>query len=157
MINHSAMRPSVVRDRILKSEKECRNVSSNINERDASLRELNKFYGYSNSDGSFGIGKKTHVDLEYVRKYDEIDNHCTMLNENERTQDYNTLSVYEYLLIDGISSGIEQAVLSAAEENINADWYDFIEVRAVATVEDRRKKISSVGGVNKMIEVDLPI
>lgn len=43
-----------------------------IQKRDDEHRALNKAYGYVESDGTIPIGCRSHVDLDYKRKYDEI-------------------------------------------------------------------------------------
>lgn len=46
-----------------------------IRKRDERLRNLNQEFGFFDEDGSPSTGRKTHIDADYKRAYDEIEAH----------------------------------------------------------------------------------
>jgi hypothetical protein len=73
-----------------------------LKERDELHRDLNKTFNFPDSDGTFGIGKRSSVNKEYSEKYDQITQKYKTLydieNENWRVWEKSYgLNVYEYL------------------------------------------------------------
>jgi len=96
-----------------------------IAERDKSHRALNQEFGYSDSDGTFGIGCKSHVDQEYKRRYDEIEarfrepyeKNLPTLHEWCRSQG---ITIFEYLFFDDIDDDHLREIAKVSEPK--DDW-----------------------------------
>ena len=155
MIEARKMRAAVIKDRIERHDAAWRNMFAFIDARNAQHRILNKKYGFSDSDGTFGIGKKSHVDKAYVAEYDEIQNSFRVRYDNESKKetdiDNATLSIFEYLLFDNASKNAVEALHKSADADIEDSPVDFIRVRAQAET-NRWNEEYTAEGIREMIK-----
>lgn len=78
-----------------------------ITERDKAHRALNQESGWSEPDGTFGIGCKSCVDEEYKRRYDEIEDRFRGTYDSNLPAFYNwcrsqEITIFELLFFDNI-------------------------------------------------------
>ena len=156
-MDYRQLRPKIIKDRIQRHEGAWKRMNDILRERDNSHRKLNKKYGYSESDGIFGIGKRDHTDAEYVSKYDEIESkyeaQYSKQREVEVKKDIDTLSIWEYLLFDNIGMEVTEHLLTVAEKNESESWHGFIRERAKGEMSRWRKE-NTIGGIMKMIKYE---
>ena len=93
--------------------------------RDEELKALNRKYGYAELDGSFGIGCKSHVDQDYKRDYDAIEERFRKPYDEQLPALYqwsrdSGISIYEYLLIEDIRD--EHLKALAGRFEAMGDW-----------------------------------
>jgi hypothetical protein len=128
-----------------------------INDRNEKHRALNIELGYAESDGSFGIGCKSHVDQEYKCRYDEIEDRFRVFYNDQlpalhRWMSENGITVYEYLLMDDIWDDDLTALskLSSTKE----DWQlKPIKTKANLTVA-RWKKEHAIGEIQRRVKIE---
>lgn len=129
-----------------------------IQKRDDEHRALNKAYGYIDKDGTVPIGCKSYVDLQYKRKYDEIEARFREPYDSGLPNLYawckrEGMSIYEYLWIDNIYA--EHLEIVAAESAQKHDWeLDYI-VRKAALFVESKKANHSVGKIKRLIDIEV--
>lgn len=154
-MKYAELRPKIIKDRIIRHREADKRKEAHLEKRDSLLRDLNRQYSFPEPDGSFGIGKRSHVNAEYVAKYDQIDDKYKKLYENEWKReveiDNQALSIWEYLLFDNIiDREVEQHLLDIAEKHEDEGRHNFVRDRAFAEVRQWRKEYD-VGGIMKRI------
>lgn len=106
----SIIRPRFVHDWCELKRRQRQRQWDTIGDRDERLRELNSRYGFFNEDQNPAIGRKTHVDTDYKRAYDEIEADFRQIYDAlpDSETDWlrtNDVSTYEYLLLDNYELG----------------------------------------------------
>lgn len=129
-----------------------------IAKRDQKLRSLNKEFGYSEPDGTYGIGCRSHIDSVYKRRYDEI--------EDEFRKPYDEVSesldawrkavgmtIYEYLFLDNIGSSHLQEIADACMSR--NDWaIDPVALNARLLIQDWAKG-HNIGEIRKLLNLEV--
>lgn len=131
-----------------------------IAERNKLHRALNEEFGYSEPDGSFGIGCKNHVDKEYKRRYDEIEARFRKPYDQNRPafDDWcrsRGMTVFEFLFFDNIYD--EHLREIAAKSPNRDDWqlqFQPIQVKAGLLVR-KLKADHYVGGIRKQLDMEI--
>lgn len=129
-----------------------------IQKRDDEHRALNKAYGYVESDGTIPIGCRSHVDLDYKRKYDEIEARFRAPYDAGLPSLYEWckregMSIYEYLWIDNIHD--ENLVTVAVESAQKPDWQMNYIARKAGLFVERLKDAHSVGEIKRLIDMEV--
>lgn len=73
MADHSNIRGAFIRAYATRQAESDRESEEMISKRNLLLMDLNRRFGFSEPNGSFGIGCKTHVDLSYKAEYEKIE------------------------------------------------------------------------------------
>ncbi len=73
MVDHSNIRGAFIRAYALRQAESDRKSDEMISNRNFLLMALNRRFGFSEPNGSFGIGCKTHIDSAYKAEYDKIE------------------------------------------------------------------------------------
>lgn len=107
MVNHSSIRGTFLRAYAVRQADSDRHADEMISKRNVLLIDLNRRFGFSEPDGRFGIGCKTHVDLEYKALYDKIESDFKGPYEANlpKLRDWclsQGMTIWESLLIDDI-------------------------------------------------------
>lgn len=128
-----------------------------IRTRDDEHRALNKAYGYVESDGTIPIGCKSHVDLHYKRKYDEIESRFREPYDRGLPDLYDWckregMSIFEYLWIDDVYT--EHLEIVAAESSQRPDWQMKYIARKAELFVENLKSAHSVGEIKRLIEME---
>jgi hypothetical protein len=157
-MSDSQIRGSFIRSYSDKQRESWKVGSALIQKRDNEHRALNKAYGYFDKDGTIPIGCKSHVDLEYKRKYDEIEARFREPYESNLPSLYDWckregMSIYEYLWIDNIHT--EHLEIVAAESTQEHDWQINYIARKAALFVERLKVNHSVGEIKNLIDIEV--
>lgn len=128
-----------------------------IQDRDIELRELNRAFGYSEPDGSFGIGCKTHVDQNYKRKYDAIETRFRAPYDDQlpglhRWCIEQGMTVYECLLLDNIWDDDLKAIAERTETV--EDWQLRPIGEKARLMVSRWKKEHSIGEIGRRVRIE---
>lgn len=129
-----------------------------IAERDKQHRELNREFGYSEPDGSFGIGCKSHVDTDYKARYDEIEARFRAPYDKGLPGFYDWcrgqgITIYEYLFFDNIYDEHLKKIAEASEGK--DDWsLKPIQFKARLLVE-KLKTDHYVGEIRKRLDMEI--
>lgn len=155
MVDHSNIRGSFIRAYEVRQAEYDRNSHEMISKRNLLLIDLNRRFGFSEPDGSFGIGCKTHVDTAYKAQYDKIESDFKGPYEANLPNLYawcfsQEMTIWEYLLIDNISREALHEIANRSEKL--DDWsLKPITVKAQSEV----KKLASefyIGGVRQRLD-----
>lgn len=125
MSNFHSIRGSFIREYTEQKERMWKSDWDLIAERDKFHRALNEQFEYSEPDGSFGIGCKSHVDQEYKRRYDEIEA-CFRKHYDQNLPAFHDwchsrgITVFEFLFFDDIYD--EHLRKIAAKSQEREDW-----------------------------------
>ncbi len=125
MADYRSIRGSFIREYAEQKDRMWAVGSDLIEGRNKLHYALNVEFGYSEPDGSFGIGCKSHVDQDYKRRYDEIeerfrkpyDQNLPAFHDWCRSRG---MTVYECLFFDNIYD--EHLREIAAESQKREDW-----------------------------------
>ena len=125
MVEHSNIRGAFIRAYAIRQAESDRKSDKMISERNLLLMSLNRRFGFSEHDGSFGIGCKTHVDPAYKAEYDRIESDFKgPYDANLPNLDAWCLSegmtIWECLLIDDIWREDLQKIAALSEKR--DDW-----------------------------------
>jgi len=98
------IRVDVFKEYKLREYETISNARAKLDERDQKLRQLNKEWGFIETDGTYGIGCKSSVQVDYHTKYQEISNQGTQNFEaaNQKFhqwRDEQFLTIQEYLFL----------------------------------------------------------
>lgn len=144
MPRHRDIRAKVVKDRIARHEAAWKNMMACLRARDALHKDLNRRFGFMDADGSVGIGKKSHIDSEYVANYEAIEKDHRAKYEKfravENEKDKKILTVYEYLLFDNASNDAMANIYRLAQKHPDASAESFIAARAEGEIQRWIKK-----------------
>lgn len=155
---YSQIRGSFVRE-YAERDRGCWNrMNELISERDEKHRSLNRQFGYSEPDGTFSIGCKTHIDKVYKQKYDNIESEFRAVYDFLRPELNNWcltqgITIYEFLFIDGIDAN---ALAKIASECAGMpDWQiRFIQRKSNLFIA-RLKEMYTIAGIQKLIDVEM--
>ncbi len=125
MVDHSNIRGSFIRAYEVRQAEYDRNSHEMISKRNTLLIDLNRRFGFSEPDGSFGIGCKTHVDTAYKAQYEKIASdfkgpYEANLPNLHRWCLSQGMTIWECLLIDDIRREDLQAIAARSEKT--DDW-----------------------------------
>ncbi len=152
------IRGSFIRDYAEKHREYLKRGWQLIQARDGEHRALNKAHGFVDSDGTIPIGCRSHVDLNYKRKYDEIEARFRGPYEAGLPGLYDWckrdgMSIYEYLWIDNIHTELLEIV--AAESTQKPDWQMNYIARKAGLFVERLKDAHSVGEIKRLIDMEV--
>ncbi len=104
------------------------------------------------------IGCKSHVDIEYKRKYDEIQARFSPQYERGLPDLYDWcrregMSVFEYMWIDNIYTEDLEAV--AEESTKKADWQMNYVARKAGLFLERLKAAHSISEIRRLIDMEV--
>jgi hypothetical protein len=158
MTNFYEMRPVIVRQYVVRHDTSWRAMMQYVHKRDNLQRDLNKQYNFAELDGTYGAGKMSCTDAEYIRLYDKIEREFRELYNAEIANrdwvDSSTLSMFEYLLLDNASQRALKKMEELAEQHLQEPWYEFIGVKAHAEMEEWKNKYN-VDGIMEAIRHEL--
>lgn len=158
MGTHSQIRGQFMRSYAEKHLEYVKSSWAMIEKRNDEHRALNRTYGYFEDDGTAGIGCKSHVDVEYKRRYDEIESLFRGPYDRNLPGLYDwckmeSMTIFEYLFIDNLHD--EHLKTVAEESSKKEDWQmNYLWVKARLFV-DELKSSHSVGEINRLIDIEL--
>lgn len=155
MVDHSNIRGSFIRAYEVRKEEYYRDSDEMISKRNLLLIDLNRRFGFSEPDGRFGIGCKTHVDTAYKAQYDKIESEFKGPYEANLPNLYawclsQEMTTWEYLLIDDINREALRELATLSEKL--DDWN--LKPIAVKAQSEVRKLASefNIGGVRQRLD-----
>jgi hypothetical protein len=157
-MEHSTIRGSFIRGYAERNDQYLFLGQQLINQRNEQLRELNRDFGYSEPDGSFSIGCKTHVDQGYKLKYDEIEARFRIPYNDQLPGLYrwcqdSGMTVFEYLLIDDIR---EQDLKELKERAVKfEDWQLRPITEKARLLVSRLKRVHSIGEMRSRLDMEI--
>ena len=115
-------------------------------ERDKLHRALNEKFGYAEPDGSFGIGCKSHVDQDYKRRYDEIEERFRKPYDQSLPAFHDWcrsrgMTVYECLFFDNI---YDDHLREIAANTLERDDWQLRPIQAKARLLVQKLKVSNL-------------
>jgi hypothetical protein len=158
MPDYRSIRGSFIRDYAEQKEHMWAVGSDLINERNKLHYALNVEFGYSEPDGSYGIGCKTHVDQGYKRRYDEIEERFRKPYDDNLPAFYDWcrsrgMTIHECLFFDNIYDDHLREI--AAESLKREDWQlRPIQVKARLLVQ-KLKTDHSVGEIRRRLDMEI--
>ena len=125
MVDHFNIRGAFIRAYAIRQAESNRKSDEMISERNLLLMGLNRRFGFSEPNGSFGIGCKTHVDLAYKAEYDRIESdfkgpYDANLPNLDAWCSSEGMTIWECLLIDNLWQ--EDLLKIAALSEKTDDW-----------------------------------
>lgn len=160
MSRHHDIRAQVVKDRIERHEAAWKNMMACLRARDALHKDLNRRFGFIDADGSVGVGKKSHINSEYVAKYEVIEKDYRAKYEKfsavENEKDKNILTVYEYLLFYNASDDATANIYRLAKKHPDASAESFIAARAEGEIQHWIKKEYNTTNMMRLENRDFP-
>lgn len=158
MTSHSQIRGSFIRDYADTHRNYMRRGWDLIQRRDEEHRALNKAYGYVEKDGIIPIGCKSHVDLDYKRKYDEVEARFREPYNRGLPDLYDWckregISIFECLWIDNIDT--DHLDILASESQQRPDWQMNYVARKAELLVQKLKAAHSVGEIKRLIEMEV--
>lgn len=155
MVNHSNVRGTFIRAYAIRQAENDRNADEMISRRNFLHIDLNRRFGFSEPDGRFGIGCKTHVDSSYKAQYDKIESDFKGPYEaNLPSLDswclLQGITIWEYLLIDDIRREDLHKIVKYSEKL--DDWN--LKPIAVKAQSEVRRLASEfyIGGVRQRLD-----
>jgi len=129
-----------------------------IEDRDKLFCKLNEEFGYSEHDGSFGIGCKTHVDQEYKRRYDGIKARFQKPYDDKLPSFHNwcrlqRMTVFEFLFFDNIDDEHLRKIAAISEDC--EDWQlRPIQLKTRLSVQ-KLKANHNVGEIRMLLDAEI--
>jgi len=158
MGKYSQVRGSFIRGYAEKHREYVKNGWAMITKRDNEHRDLNRAFGFIDPDGTVSVGCKSHIDVEYKRKYDEIESRFRGPYDRNLPNLYDWckqdgMTIFEYMFIDNLYDEHLEAI--AAESVKKEDWQIDYMARKAGLYVQRLKAAHSVGEIKRLITMEV--
>lgn len=158
MQNPRAIRGEFIRNYAERHQKMVSDGWRMISSRDAAHRALNQKFGFSEPDGSFNSGCKSHVNRDYKRAYDQIEARFRVDYDTNLPAFYDWcrhqgITIFEYLFADNID--VEDLNKIAEISTLRQDWeLEPINLKAHLSVENL-KADHRVGEIRNRVNIEI--
>ena len=131
MSDHRAIRNAFIRKYAEAHERMRDSGWQMITERDKAHRALNQESGWSEPDGTFGIGCKSCVDEEYKRRYDEIEDRFRGTYDSNLPAFYNwcrsqEITIFELLFFERNIRVMQLSMMAGAMADVSISASDCV-------------------------------
>lgn len=125
-----------------------------LKDRDQKHRDLNKEWGFAESDGSYGVGCKSYAQIDYLTKYKKIENdgnqNFTASNQKfYQWRDKQYFTIQEYLFLIDFFPATETIDEAFAEAQIDDGLiFDSLSLHASHLIKGSRNSVQTFKGTD---------